>query len=123
MANKVIRRLYWFPPVVFSGLAIYLLWRASQLDGAASERVFFWGLLTLLGTALWVWLGARRRRTFEEQAAEERDAAQGREIIDLEHRIAAVERAFNSKLGMWVFLDAHKKLDDPKVTWADFTHD
>jgi hypothetical protein len=115
--------IYYTAPVVVTVGGVYLLYRATQVEGAAGDRAFILGLIFVF--AAWGFTAARtsRRRSKWRTQLENENQYLCQQVRDLQREVVEVRRTLESKIAAEVFLAAMERADEHRgKSWVHFHH-
>lgn len=104
--------IYHTAPVVVTVVGVYLLYRATEVEGAPSTRAFIFGLILVLSA--WGFTATRTAHRHARWSAQLENENQYlcRQVRELKNEVAEVRRMLDSKIAAEVFLAAMERADD-----------
>ena len=115
--------IYYTAPVVVTAVGVYLLYRATQVEGAQADRAFIFGLTLVL--AAWGFTATRSAQRHAKWRAQLEGENQYlcRQVRELKKEVTEVRRTIDSKLAAEVFLAAMERADEHRgKNWVHFHH-
>lgn len=115
--------IYYAAPVVVTAVGVYLLYRATQVDGASADRAFVIG--TILVFSSWGFTAARssRKRSTSERRLDDKLQSLCKRVRQTERRSDELQSALDSKIAAEVFLAAMERADEHRgKNWVHFHH-
>lgn len=115
--------IYYAAPVVVTAVGVYLLYRATQVEGAPADRAFVFGLSLVL--AAWGFTATRTSQRHAKWRAQLENENQYlcRQVRELKAEVTEVRRTIDSKMAAEVFLAAMDRADEHRgKNWVHFHH-
>lgn len=113
--------IYHAAPVVVAAVGAYLLYRATQVEGATSGRVFVIGMILVL--ASWGFTAARssRKRSVLVGHLEDQIQRLCKRVRELERQHSSLRQDVHSKIAVKAWLEVMDRLDEHRSTsWVNF---
>lgn len=111
--------VYYVAPVVVTAIGVYLLYRATQVEGSAADRAFVFGTILVLSS--WGFTAARssRKRSASVGQLENQIQRLCKRVRDLERQHSALRQDVHSKIAVKAWLEAMDRLDaHHSTTWV-----
>lgn len=115
--------IYYTAPVVVTAVGVYLLYRATQIEGASADRAFVFGIVLVL--ASWGFTATRSSQKHARWRGQLENENQYlcRQVRELKGEVAEVRRMLDSKMAAEVFLAAMERADEHRgKNWVHFHH-
>lgn len=104
--------IYYTAPAVVTAGGLYLLYRATQLEGAAADRSFVLGAIFVLSA--WGFTAARSsmKRSMLAREFEDRNQVLTRQVRELKRHTEELQNAVDARTAAEVFLAAMERADE-----------
>lgn len=115
--------IYYTAPAVVTTGGLYLLYRATQLEGSSADRAYMLGVVLVLSA--WGFTAARSsmKRSRLAREFEDRNQTLTRRVRELERHTEELRNAIDSRTAAEVFLAAMERANEHRTkNWMHIHH-
>lgn len=121
MWNAAQATVYYTAPVAVTAVGVYLLYRATEVEGSSADRAFGIGIVLVLSAWGWTATRSAKRRSSEDRRLENENCVLRRRVSALETEYATIRDEIHSRIASEVWLASMDRMDaHRKTTWVHF---